>query len=124
MKFLSLLNAALVAGLVVFAFVLYGHEHRTRTAERQIRKIEAQIRREEETMRILRIEWAMLINPGRLERLAARHLAIGNVPPQNIRPASVALAALPRRKAQPLARRDKASLSALFERIERGEAAQ
>jgi cell division protein FtsL len=124
MKSLSILNAFLVAGLVVFAFILYGHEHKTRMAERQIRKIEAQIRREEESMRILRIEWAMLINPDRLERLANKHLAIHVVPPQRIRPASVALAGIPVRKARPLARRGADSLTSLIARVQRGEAGQ
>ena len=124
MRFLGLLNTVLVAGLVVFAFILYGHEHKTRMAERQIRKIEAQIAREKESMRMLRIEWAMLDNPGRLERLAKKHLKLAPVPPQDIRPAEGVLAGLPKRKAQPLERRDAASLTGLIARIQRGEVVQ
>ncbi len=124
MRFLGLLNTALVAGLVVFAFILYGHEHKTRMAERQIRKIEAQIGREREAMRMLRIEWAMLDNPERLERLAKRHLKLAPVAAQNIRPAHEVLSALAERKVQPLGRRDAASLTGLIARIQRGEAEQ
>ncbi len=124
MRFLGLINTALVAGLVVFAFILYGHEHKTRMAERQIRKIEAKIGREREAMRMLRIEWAMLDNPARLERLAKRHLKLAPVAAQNIRPAHRVLSALAERKAQPLGRRDTASLTGLIARIQRGEAEQ
>ena len=124
MRGLSLLNTFLVMGLVVFAIVLYGREQKTRLAERQIRKIEAEVAREEESMRILRIEWAMLANPQRLQRLAEGHLKLGVVAPQRIRPAARALADVPPAPAAPAGAqgRDTASLGELIARIQRGEA--
>ncbi len=124
MKGLGLLNTFLVMGLVVFAIVLYGREQKTRLAERQIRKIEAQIAREEESMRILRIEWAMLANPQRLQRLAEGHLKLGVVPPQRILPVGAALAEAPPAPQGSAKAPEAASLDALIARIQRGEAGQ
>ncbi len=125
MKFLNVFNIFLVAGLVIFAFVLYGREHATRLAERRIRRIEAEIAREEESMRLLRIEWAMLTNPERLERMAGKHLKLRVTAPERIMPAPAALAATPRRKPQPAAEEGaEGALSALIARIQKEEAAR
>ena len=121
MRLLGLFNMALVVGLVAFAFFLYGQEHRTRLAERQIRQVKKEIAREEETIRILRVEWAMLSRPDRLERLARRHLSLKAPDPERIRSREAALAAIPRRKAKPLDGMDAASLAGLIARIQREE---
>jgi len=96
MRLLGWINILLVAGLVVSAFVLYGREHKTRMAEREIRKINAAVAREEEAMRILKVEWAKLASPQRLEKLAGERLKLAVVPPTRIRPASGVLANTPR----------------------------
>ncbi len=97
MKSLTTINVLLVIGLVGFAMFLYGREQQTRMAEREIRSIRAEIVREEESMRLLRIEWAMLNNPMRLERLAARHLELRPVLPERIRSVDGVLADVPRK---------------------------
>ena len=100
-RLLSILNVLLVAGLVGLVAMMYVREHAIRQAERDIRKLQAQIAREEETLRLLEVEWAMLTNPARLQRLADRHLKL--VPPDvaMLKPADAALAAIPARPRRP-----------------------
>ncbi len=123
MKSLTTVNVLLVIGLVIFAMFLYGREQQTRMAEREIRRIRAEIAREEESMRLLRIEWAMLNSPMRLERLAARHLDLRPVDPERIRPVGGVLADVPRRKPDSPAAGAR-SLDELIARIQKEEAAR
>lgn len=71
---LKVFNAVLVVGLVVSAFVLYSLEHSMRKHERHIASLKREIRTEKETIKLLNAEWSYLIQPARLERLAAEHL--------------------------------------------------
>ncbi len=123
MKSLTTINVLLVIGLVGFAMFLYGREQQTRMAEREIRSIRAEIAREEESMRLLRIEWAMLNNPMRLERLAARHLELRPVLPERIRPVDGVLADVPRKVPDSPAAGVR-SLDDLIARIQKEEAGQ
>jgi cell division protein FtsL len=117
MKYLTALNVVLLAGLVGLAVVLYVREHDTRQAEREIRRLQAEIAREEETLRILEVEWATLSNPLRIERLVRRHLALGPVAPTRMAPLGMVLDTLPVRRHVPHAAQGD-PLAALISRLE------
>ena len=117
MRYLTALNVVLLAGLVAFTVVLYVRELDTRQAEREIRRLKAEIAREEETLRILEVEWATLKNPVRIERLVRRHLALGPVAPVNMAPLGVVLNELPVRRHVPHAAQGD-PLAALISRLE------
>ena len=114
-RLLNILNVLLVAGLVGLVAMLYVREHATRQAERNIRKMQAQIAREEETLRLLEVEWAMLNNPARLQKLAGKYLKLAPPDVAMLKPAA-ALAAIPARPARPDADDDDA-LARLIGRI-------
>jgi hypothetical protein len=78
---LRLVNGVLVMGLLVSAYFLYALEHRTRSAEREIVLLGAQIGDERENIKLLTAEWSMLTRPDRIEYLAAKHLKLGVVGP-------------------------------------------
>ena len=73
---LRLLNGFLVVGLLVSAYFLYVLEHRTRSAERDIMLLDAQLRDERENIKLLTAEWSLLTRPDRIEHLAAKHLKL------------------------------------------------
>jgi cell division protein FtsL len=73
---LRLVNAMLVMGLLVSAYFIYRLEHATRSGEREIARIEAQITEERESFKLLTAEWSLLTRPDRIERLAAKHLQL------------------------------------------------
>ncbi|HHN67335.1 MAG TPA: cell division protein FtsL [Thermopetrobacter sp.] len=102
-RLLSILNVLLVAGLMGLVAMLYVREHATRQAERDIRKLTAQIAREEETLRLLDVEWAMLTNPARLQRLAGKYLKLAPPDARALQPADAALSAIAARPARPQA---------------------
>jgi len=70
---LRLFNMVLVLGVLVSAFLLYSLEHRMRGGEREVARIERAIAAEREAMRLLQAEWASLVQPARIERLAREH---------------------------------------------------
>jgi cell division protein FtsL len=78
---LRLVNGALVIGLLVSAYFLYALEHKTRSAEREIALLGAQIRDERENIKLLTAEWSLLTRPDRIEHLAAKHLKLEVVGP-------------------------------------------
>ena len=125
MRILSVLNIVLLIGLVVFAVVLYAREQQTRLAEREIRRLEADIAREEENIRILQVERAMLVNPERIERLVRRHLVMAPVGPDRIRGLDAILADLPTRAFRPDAQEGVSDpLAALIAQVQQGEKGQ
>ncbi len=117
MRYLTALNVVLLAGLVAFTVVLYVRELDTRQAEREIRQLKAEIAREEETLRILEVEWATLSSPVRIERLVRRHLALGPVAPTHMAPLGMVLDGLPLRRHVPHAATGD-PLAALISRLE------
>jgi hypothetical protein len=78
---LRLVNGVLVTGLVVSAYFLYALEHKTRSAERELVLLGAEIGDERENIKLLSAEWSMLTRPDRIEHLAAKHLKLGVVGP-------------------------------------------
>jgi len=81
---LRLINVMLVAGVLVAGFALYTLEHRTRSVEREIARVDARIESEYEFIGLLNAEWSMLTRPQRLEQLARNHLKLGPVLPDQL----------------------------------------
>jgi cell division protein FtsL len=73
---LRLLNALLVLGLLVCAYFMYRLEHTTRSGEREIVRLEAQISDEQENFKLLTAEWSLVTRPDRIQHLAAKHLQL------------------------------------------------
>ncbi len=71
---LRIINAMLVVGLLVSAFVLYSLEHNLRKHARYFSALEREISQEGENIKLLKAEWSHLTRPARLERLALAHL--------------------------------------------------
>lgn len=74
---IKLLNIALTIAVLVVALQVYGLEHKSRDAGKQLSVLREEIAEERETIRRLRAEWSYLNTPARLERLASRHLSHG-----------------------------------------------
>jgi len=81
---LRLLNVMLVVGVLAAGFALYTLEHRTRSVEREIARVDARIESEYEYIGLLNAEWSMLTRPQRLEQLARNHLNLGPVLPDQL----------------------------------------
>ncbi len=81
---LRLLNVILVVGVLATGFALYTLEHRTRSVEREIARVDARIESEYEFIGLLNAEWSMLTRPQRLEQLARNHLNLGPVFPDQL----------------------------------------
>ena len=71
---LRLLNAVLVLGALISAFVLYSLEHSMRATEREIARSKAEIAEEREAIKLLNAEWSNLTQPARLQSLAETKL--------------------------------------------------
>ena len=81
---LRILNAILVVGLLVSAFVLYSLEHNLRKHGRYMAALEREIVQEGENIKLLNAEWSYLIRPTRLERLAQTHLNLEQPKPYQL----------------------------------------
>ena len=67
----------LMIGLVVvLSVVLYNVKYRAEGNERHVRVLLEEMDREEDAIRVLRAEWSFLNQPERIQKLAARHLAL------------------------------------------------
>jgi len=69
-------NIILIAAALAMAFALYKVKYDALASVREIRKLEAEIAHERETVNILKAEWSHLTQPGRLESLARKHLGL------------------------------------------------
>jgi cell division protein FtsL len=70
------LNALMVLGLLVAAYFNYRLEHATRSGEREIARLQAQISEEQENYKLLTAEWSLLTRPDRIQHLADKHLKL------------------------------------------------
>ncbi|MFO1033909.1 MAG: hypothetical protein U1E15_07515 [Hyphomicrobiales bacterium] len=73
---LKALNALLVITVLVAGYFLYGLEHNTRGAEREIARTEHGIADAREAIKLLTAEWSSLTRPERLQKLAEQNLAL------------------------------------------------
>ena len=60
----------MLAVIVASAAFTYKTKHETENRLSEIRKLEAQIRFEEDTIDVLKADWSLLTQPARLQRLA------------------------------------------------------
>ena len=60
----------LIGAMVAAAAVTYQTKHSTETTIREIRKVEQQIRFEQETIDVLNADWALLTQPSRMQTMA------------------------------------------------------
>jgi cell division protein FtsL len=79
-----LINALLVAGLLISAYFIYRLEHATRSGEREIARLEHQIEEEQESFKLLTAEWSLLTRPDRIQHLAQKHLELQVMSPLQV----------------------------------------
>jgi cell division protein FtsL len=77
-----LFNAFLVLGLLVASYFIYSLEHATRSGERELARLEARIREEQESFKLLTAEWSLLTRPDRIQHLAEKHLQLKILSPE------------------------------------------
>src|ERR1700687_359992 len=73
MRWLHLIG---VATLVTAAVDVYKIKFESTVQAERVAKLRAEIGRERDTIAALRAQWAQLDNPGRIQALAQRHLAL------------------------------------------------
>jgi hypothetical protein len=73
---LRLLHAVVIGALVVSAGWVYKIKFEATLQAERVSKLRAEIRRERDSIAILRAEWAQLDRPGRIQALAERHLTL------------------------------------------------
>jgi cell division protein FtsL len=73
---LRVLHALVIAALVVSAAWVYKIKFEATLQAERVSKLRAEIRRERDSIAILRAEWARLDNPARIQQLAERHLTL------------------------------------------------
>ena len=70
------LNTAFLALTLVVAYGTYHVKYDAQKSLKQIKTIDRQIQQEKDKERVLAADWTLLNEPARLQRLAARHLAL------------------------------------------------
>ena len=73
---MRLLNIAVIAALVLAAADVYKIKFESTRQVQRVAKLRSQIRREQDAIAALRAEWSRLDNPGRIQGLVQRHLAL------------------------------------------------
>lgn len=68
-------DMVMLAVIVASAAFTYKTKHESETRLSEIRKIEAQIRFEEDTIDVLKADWSLLTQPARLDKLAKTYEA-------------------------------------------------
>lgn len=71
---LRLINALVIGALIVAATYVYKIKFESTRQAEQVAKLRTEIRKDRDTIAILRAEWARLDRPDRIENLAKRHL--------------------------------------------------
>lgn len=74
MRVIILKYVVVFALVIVSGTMLMDVSHHVQRAERDIKRLDREIAREEESIRVLKAEWAYLNNPVRLEALAADYI--------------------------------------------------
>jgi cell division protein FtsL len=74
-------NIALVVATLLTGSTLYSLEHVTRGHERSIAKAKAEMEDTAEAIKLLKAEWSSLTRPERVQALAAQHLGLKKIEP-------------------------------------------
>ena len=81
MRFVHLI---VVAALVAAAVGVYTIKFESTVRAERVARLAAEIKRERDTIAVLRAEWALLDNPARIQALVHRHLALKMLDPAQI----------------------------------------
>ena len=73
---MRLLNICVIAALVLAAADVYKIKFKSTRQAQRVAKLRMEIRREQDAIAALRAQWAKLDNPGRIQGLVRRHLAL------------------------------------------------
>jgi hypothetical protein len=73
---MRLLNILVICALVLAASVVYKIKFDSTLQAERVAKMHGELRKERNAIATLRAEWGKLDTPGRIEGLAARHLAL------------------------------------------------
>lgn len=68
-------DIVLIAAMVAAAAFTYKTKHDAEDLQASLRKIDQQIRFEEDTLDVLKADWSLLTQPGRLQRLVGTYQA-------------------------------------------------
>jgi hypothetical protein len=78
---MRLLNIFVICALILAASFVYKIKFDSTLSAERVGKLASELRRERNAIAILRAEWAKLDTPGRIQGLAARHLALRPIQP-------------------------------------------
>ncbi|MFB2550756.1 cell division protein FtsL [Ensifer soli] len=70
---LRTLDVVLIVVMTAAATVTYTIKHRAENIRDEVRRLDANIKLEEDTIDLLKADWALLTQPNRLERLVAQY---------------------------------------------------
>ena len=82
---MRLLNIFVIGALILAASFVYKIKFDSTLQAERVAKLAGELRRERDAIASLRAEWAKLDTPGRIQGLAARHLALRPIVPDAIR---------------------------------------
>lgn len=77
---IRIVNVALIAMTGLACLGLYRIAEEARVADAELRATRAAIQREQDALTVLGAEWAQLTQPGRIQKLAERHLDLSDRP--------------------------------------------
>lgn len=78
-------DTVLIAVMVAAAAFTYKTKHDAEGSLREVRKLESQIRYQEDMITVINADWALLTQPARLQRLSEHFTAQLNLQPQDPR---------------------------------------
>lgn len=86
---------SIIGLLLILSLMLYTTSDRVATMEKDMRKINAQIEAERQSLHVLKAEWTYLTSPTRIDGLAKKHLALQPTVPKRVVEAMTLASALP-----------------------------
>jgi len=77
-------NMAFICMTLATCFALYQMKYDNRDLHKKVTDIEKKIATEQDAIKILRAEWSLLTQPGRIEELNEKYLGLIQLDPQQI----------------------------------------
>jgi cell division protein FtsL len=84
--------------VIIASLALYRTSDRAHTLNKQLKELNTAIETEQQSLHVLKAEWAWLANPTRIEKSAKKHLALRPTSPQQIVSLAELAEVLPTRK--------------------------